>query len=343
VLVFACPPLFGEGYAAIRALLSGHPESLASNSLYSSWLSGGTAGTVGMQAWVFLAFLLATLVLKLIATPLTNASGGVGGIFAPSLFIGCLAGTILARVVNVSGVPVLLGINPAPEQNLALVGMAGVLAGVMHAPLTAIFLIAEITGGYGLFIPLIVTSAISFYVIRRFEKYSVYTIRLAQEGQLITHEKDKSALTLMRLAQFVRNDAPVIPPSAALSQLVELISNTLSEVLVVVEDQKFVGLIPIASIRPVLFVQASYQLVSASDLLTVPRVSLRPGQAMDEVLAAFAVPDLHSQGLHETPPANPQFLPVIDSVGSYCGIVSHAEILEAYRSKMLEISHYSED
>lgn len=340
ILIFLCPPLFGEGYSAMKALLSGHPELLQTNPLYTGLLAMDFGSNdPAIKAWFFVVFLVLTLLLKIIATPITNAAGGVGGIFAPSLFIGCIAGTSLARIVNLSGIPAFFGINPAPELNMALVGMAGVLSGVMHAPLTAIFLIAEITGGYGLFIPLIITSTIAFYTIKRYEKYSVYTVKLANDGQLLTQEKDRSALKLLRINQFIRNDAPVISPSTTLAKIVPLISASDSEILIVTEGDMFKGLIMIADIRPIIFVPESYHVASAHDLLEFPKRILHPDMPMADVMDAFNCG--HISG--EDSPQSIPYLPVLDREGKYVGFVSHADVLEAYRQKMLEISSYSEE
>lgn len=337
LLVFAFPPLFGEGYAPMHALLSGSRTAFETNPLFG-FLPGGAAAA-GWPAWLFLAFLALTLLLKMLATPLTTAAGGVGGIFAPSLFMGCLAGVILAQAANLSGLAAWLG-APAPETRMALVGMAGMLSGVMHAPLTAIFLIAEISGGYGLFIPLIICAAISYYTVRRFERYSLYTKHLATSGQLITREKDRSALGLLQLDRFVRNDAPCVDAATPLAEIVDLLSQSRSELLVVRAENVFKGFIFVDEIRQVMFVQETYRLVIAQDLCEAPGLALRPDMGMDRVLAAFAEAARLRGGSDGDAS---QYLPVIDADGGYRGFVFHPDVLAAYRQKILDISAVSED
>ena len=343
ILVFLFPPLFGEGYAAMIALLSGSPDSIGTNPLYAQLFLPGFVGPGKLSAWLFVAFLALTLLFKLLATPLTTAAGGIGGIFAPSLFMGCLVGVILARTANLSSLPSLLGIQAAPEQNMALVGMAGMLSAIMHAPLTAIFLIAEISGGYGLFIPLIITSTISYYTIRRFEKYSVYTRNLARSGQLITREKDSSALGLLQLERFIRNDAPVIAPATPLADIIPLVSTSKSELFVVSDGPQFCGFVFVDNIRQVIFIQETYRLVCAQDLMEKPVCMLHSGQAMSEVLAAFTSLQASSTHGEDETGSSSQYLPVSDSQGTFIGFVHHADVLAAYRQKIIDISSVSED
>jgi CIC family chloride channel protein len=348
LLVFLFPPLFGEGYAPMKALLSGQPTELAANPLYAAFLTlGPSSGNAGLAAWLFLGYLVLVLIFKLVSTPLTTASGGIGGIFAPSLFLGCFTGWIFALATNLSGLPGLLGINALSTQNLALVGMAGVMSGVMHAPLTAIFLIAEITGGYNLFIPLIITSAISHYTIRHYERHSVYTRKLAAEGHLITTERDRSALGLLTLAHFIRQDAPVISPSTTLETIVSLIRESSSEILVVSEAKRFYGFIFVDNIRQVIFVPESYQLVCAQDLMEPQPITLRQGQTMSAVLEHFATlagqKSSDGQQIAASGSDIYQYLPVLDAENCYMGFVCHSDILEAYRQKILDMSGDPED
>jgi CIC family chloride channel protein len=315
----------------MKALLSGMPQLLSGNPLY--------AGLIDFHGapWLFLAFLVLVLVLKLFATPLTTAGGGIGGIFAPSLFLGCFLGWAMALAVNLTGLPNLLGIRMLSTQNMALVGMAGVMAGVVHAPLTSIILIAEITGGYDLLIPLIITSTISHYTIRRYEKHSVYTRKLASSGELITAQKDSSALGLLHLEHFIRNDAPVIGPATTLAGIIELIRQTTGEFLVVADQTRFFGFIFVDNIRQVIFVPESHQLVCAQDLIEAPGCSIRPDQPMSAVLDAF-----DCLGEHNPPVASGsdmlQYLPVLDERDSYLGYVCQSEILAAYRQKIQDMS-----
>ncbi len=335
LLMFLFPPLFGEGYAPMKALLSGHPSDLAASPLYAMLLSA-TPASLGAPAvsWFFLLFLALVVIFKLVSTPLTTSAGGVGGIFAPSLFLGCFTGWALALAVNLSGLPQIFGLQPLSAQNLALVGMAGVLAGVMHAPLTSIFLIAEITGGYNLLIPLIITSAISHYTIRHYERHSVYTRKLAKDGQLITAERDHSALSLLHSADFIRHDAPIIGPSTTLADIVALIRQTTGEFLVVADAQVFYGFIFVDNIREVMFVPESYQLVCAQDLVESRNHTLQPEQTVAEFLETFASLSPVAASASDAF----QYLPLLDTKGLYAGYVCHSDILEAYRRKIQEIS-----
>jgi CIC family chloride channel protein len=342
LLVFLFPPLFGEGYAPMQALLSGRPTDLAANPLYALFINTNPTTGSGPAAWLFLLFLVLVLLLKLVATPLTTASGGVGGIFAPSLFLGCFTGWGFALAVNLSGLPTLFGFTPLSNQNLALVGMAGVMAGVVHAPLTAIFLIAEITGGYNLLIPLIITSAISHYTIRHYERQSVYTRKLATAGELITAERDRSALGLLHLSRFIRQDAPVIGPATTLAGIIELIRHTTGEFLAVADGTRFYGFIFVDNIRHVMFVPESYQLVCAQDLVEPNRASLVTGMAMAEVMEVFESLPGAAPAAAEAKAASGsdifQYLPVLDEKGAYAGFVCHSDILAAYRKKIVDMS-----
>ena len=195
--VFIFPPLYGEGYSSLTNILSGHYENFVINSFFYY---------IKDNYWLLLAYLAVILFFKVIAMAVTNGAGGIGGVFAPSLFCGGFAGFIYARVINT------FPFIHVSEHNFAFVGMAGVMAGVMHAPLTAVFLIAEITNGYGLFIPLITTSAISFLTIRYFEKNSIYTKRLAIRGELITHDKDKAILARINIENILETNFSIISP-----------------------------------------------------------------------------------------------------------------------------------
>ncbi|MCF0168772.1 MAG: chloride channel protein, partial [Bacteroidales bacterium] len=191
LLIFFFPPLYGEGYDSLSAMLNSHPIEAAGGIVNDSFTD---------NQWVALAFFAFVMMFKVLATALTNAGGGVGGTFGPTLFTGGIAGFVLARFINI------IGIHPLPEANFVLVGMAGLMAGVMQAPMTAIFLIAEITGGYQLFFPLILTSVVSYGTIRTMEQYSIYTKRIAQQGELLTHDSDRAVLTLLKTSDFLESD-----------------------------------------------------------------------------------------------------------------------------------------
>ena len=195
LLIFIFPPLYGEGYTSISQLISGHSDALTDGSFFYSMKD---------NIWVLVAYMVSVILFKIVASASTNGAGGVGGVFAPSLFVGALAGFVVARTINE------LGFAHVSEQNFALMGMAGVMSAVMHAPLTGVFLIAELTGGYSLFLPLMVVSAGSYLTIFIFEKHSIYSLRLAEKGQLVTHHKDKAVLTLMKMENVIEKDFDVV-------------------------------------------------------------------------------------------------------------------------------------
>jgi len=238
-LIFLMPQLFGEGYTTLKTLLTGQSSELFNGTIFEN--------LIGDNSSFIILFFLMLVIFKVIAMSVTTGSGGVGGIFAPALFVGGMSGVTLAKSINIfapSGVS---------ENNFALVGMAGVMAGVMHAPLTAIFLIAEITGGYTLFIPLIITATISYVTIRAFEKQSIYTKRLAQRGELITHHKDKQILTMLSVKDVLENDCERVQVDGYLSDLVKAVSKSKRNIFPVVnEDQELVGVIALSDVRDIL-------------------------------------------------------------------------------------------
>lgn len=309
LIILFLPPLFGEGYNTLDALLSGNQAELTNGSLF-----------YGMQDnfWMFGIFLLLILIFKVAATSITNGAGGVGGIFAPTLFMGGIAGYFIARVVN------LINMGHVSERNFALVGMAGMMAGVMHAPLTAIFLIAEITGGYGLLLPLIVTSTIAFITIMYFEPHSIYTIRLAQRGELITHHKDKAVLTLIDMGKVIEKDFVKVKPSDKLAELVEVISQSKRNIFPVVENDFLVGIVLLDDIRHIIFNTDMYETVFVRDLMMLPPAHVSPDEQMDAVMKKF----------EESASWN---LPVIKN-GKYIGFLSKSKLFSVYRKWLIDIS-----
>ena len=221
VLLFLFPPLYGEGYDVIKQLINGDSVSAIANSPFERF---------GTGSWILVGYFSAIVLLKIIASVATNGGGGVGGIFAPSLFMGAIVGFICARLMNLIGIGV-------PEANFALAGMSGLMAGVMHAPLTGIFLIAELTGGYHLFMPLMVVAVISYLTIRIFEPHSLYAMRLAQKGELLTHNKDRSVLTLMKMENVLETDLLTLHPEMTLGELVKVIAQSKRNIFPVVENQ----------------------------------------------------------------------------------------------------------
>ncbi len=273
MLIFIFPPLYGEGYIAMKAILSGTADSLLNNSLFYSMRD---------NSWFLILFLVFVLLFKVIATAITTGTGGIGGIFAPTLFMGGITGFVFAKVLN------SFNFVTVSESNFALVGMAGLIAGVIHAPLTAIFLIAEITNGYDLFIPLMVTSAISYLTIMFFEPHSIYTKRLAKRGELLTHHKDKAVLSQLRLETLIEKDATTIKEDATLGDLVKVIANSKRNIIAVLdENQMLLGIVPLDSIRKIMFNQEMYDVTEVGSLMVLPPTYVYSTEPMEEVLKKF--------------------------------------------------------
>ncbi len=310
LLIFFFPPLYGEGYIALKALMTGTAAELANGSLFFSLRD---------NFWYLTIFLFLVMFLKIIAMSITTGSGGVGGVFAPSLFIGGFTGYLTATVLN------RLEFLNLSERNFTLVGMAGVMAGVMHAPLTAIFLIAEITGGYTLFIPLIITSAIAYLTTIYFEPHSIYTERLAKRGELITHHKDKAVLTLLTVKSVIEKDLKPIHPDSKLGDLVKIISKSKRNIFPVVDENEVLyGIILLDNIREIIFNPEMYQTTLVSDLMILPPATISPDEPMSDVMNKF----------EETEAWN---LPVVQD-GKYVGFVSKAKIFNKYRKLLVQFS-----
>lgn len=311
VLICLMPHLFGEGYITLRTLLTGHSAELFNGTLFE--------GIIGNNALFIIVFFLLLIVFKVIAMALTTGSGGVGGIFAPALFVGGMSGATLAKAINM-----LTPVNIS-ENNFSLVGMAGVMAGVMHAPLTAIFLIAEITGGYALFIPLIVTATLSYVTILAFEKQSLYTMRLAQRGELMTHHKDKNVLSMITVEDVLEKDFKKIKADDKLGGLVKAISKSKRNIFPVLNEEKeLVGVISLDDIRDIIFNTELYDKVDISELMHTPPAIIDQGEKMEKVLESF----------EETGAWN---LPVTDN-GRYRGFISRSKIFSSYRKLLKELS-----
>lgn len=311
-LVFLLPPLYGEGYGVIRSLLGGDPTEIAASSFFYRLID---------NYWIFILFLLAILFLKVVAMAVTTGSGGVGGIFAPSLFVGGVAGFAVARLIN------LFRFIDVPERNFALVGMAGVMAGVMHAPLTAIFLIAEITGGYELFIPLIIVATISHLTMIYFEPHSIYTKRLAQKGELITHHKDKAVLTLLQLGNVIETDLKTVSPDDSLGDLVKVISKSGRNIFPVIESEgNLAGIVLLDNIRDIIFKPDLYDKLMVKELMKTPITTVSSGENMESVMRKFEETDAWN-------------LPVIDQ-GKYIGFISKSKIFSEYRKVLLQFSDH---
>jgi CIC family chloride channel protein len=277
LLVFFFPPLWGEGYSSISRIFSGHGHELLNNSLFFGWADESVSLVI---------FIVVLLFLKVVATASTTGGGGVGGVFAPSLFMGAIAGYGLALGMNT-----FLGTQLPPE-NFALAGMAGMMAGVMHAPLTGIFLTAEITGGYGLFIPLMITSTVAYLTIFRFEPHSIYSKRLALRGDLITHDKDKAALKLMYTRNLIETDFEILKPDATLRDLVGAVSRSHRNLFPVVDDEGMLkGMVKLSEIRTLIFETPLYDKIKISELMYMPKYFVSPRDSMEEVSAASKPPE----------------------------------------------------
>ena len=308
-LIYLLPPLYGEGYESINHLLSLEPERLFENSLFFGFRNND---------YVVLVYLSLIVLLKLVATAATNGAGGVGGLFAPSLFVGCIVGYICALIMQMCGFDV-------PAQNFALAGMAGVMSGIMHAPLTGIFLIAELSGGYDLFMPLMIVSVISFITIYIFEPHSIYAMRLAHKGELVTHHKDRAVLCLMRMQNVIETDLQTISPESNLGDLVKLISTSKRNIFPVVKkDGTFIGVVSLEEVRNIMFRPELYNRFTVKKLMIYPPEKVDVKDSMDAVMEKF----------EQTQAWN---LPVLDG-NKYVGYVSKSKIFNAYREVLVEIS-----
>jgi CIC family chloride channel protein len=309
LLIFLLPSLYGEGYEPINSCLNGNYSYLFENTIYERFSESVTASII---------ILFFILTLKVVATSVTFGSGGIGGIFAPSLFIGSNLGLFFAKVVNLFGVDI-------SESNFALVGMAGLIAGVIHAPLTAIFLIAEITGGYELFFPLMIVSTISFATVRIFTPNSVYTIQLAKRGELLTHDKDHNVLLLMKIDDLIETDFNTVSPDATLGDLVKVIKKAHRNIFPVVDHKgMFHGIVKMDDIRHIMFNSAMYQQTYVSDLMFMPQYTISINESMEEVARKFQI-------------SNRFNIAVLDK-GKYLGFVSRARVFSAYRETLKKIS-----
>lgn len=312
-LIFLFPVLYGEGYAALNVLLNGKTEADWNVVLNNSLFYGH-----GNLLVLYIALVVLT---KVFATSATNGGGGCGGTFAPSLFIGGFTGFLYARIWNMYGVGVYV-----PEKNFTLLGMAGVMAGVMHAPLTGIFLIAEITNGYDLFMPLMIVSISSVMTISIFEPHSVYAIRLARDGKLITHHTDKAALTLMSLDSIIERDYTSVTPDTSLGKLVNIISKSHTSFIPVLDGAgTILGEIDITKIRHIMFRSELYQKFTVRQVMTPVPAKLGMRDPMTEVMRKFDREHTH-------------YLPVVDLNDHLMGFVSRTRLYSMYRKMVADLS-----
>ena len=313
LLIFLFQPLYGEGYGHLHELLNGGVIDFEGQTVLSFFMR---------SPWSVPAFFLLILLLKVFSMSFTNAGGGVGGTFGPTLFIGAIAGFVISRTINLIGGPALV-----PEQNFVLVGMAGLMAGVMQAPMTAIFLIAEISGGYELLIPLILTSTISYGVTRMVEPYSIYTKRIAKKGELLTHDSDQAVLTLLKTGDLVEADFGTIRIDATLGELVKVVSESNRNIFPVVDSRKhFQGYVSLEDIRRDMFTVELYNTQHVYNYMKSAPAYVYVDEKMDSVMKTFETTGAWN-------------LPVVEHDRTYLGFVSKSKIFSAYRTQLKQVSH----
>ena len=315
LLIFLFPPLYGEGYESLSILLNGGEISFDGETVLSFFMK---------SPWTVPIFFMLILLLKVFSMSFTNAGGGVGGTFGPTLFVGAIAGFVVARVINLffSGSDISV-----PEQNFVLVGMAGLMAGVMQAPMTAIFLIAEISGGYELLIPLILTATISFGATRMVEQYSIYTKRIANKGELLTHDSDKAVLTLLKTTELIESDFTAVRIDATLGELVDVISQSSRNIFPVIDSRRhFQGYVSLEDIRREMFKKDLYDKLHVYNFMKSAPEYVYIDEKMDTVMAKF----------EKTGAWN---LPVVEKDRTYLGFVSKSKIFSAYRDQLRQVSH----
>ncbi len=311
VIILIFPPLYGEGYEVVNQELRGEFYHLFENSFFESW---------HQSFGLLVVYMLLIIGVKVVATTLTFSAGGIGGIFAPTLFIGANAGLLFGLILNQLGIEVSVS-------NMALVGMAGMIAGVVHAPLTAIFLIAEITGGYELFFPLMLAATIAYGTTRYFVKNSVYTVQLAKRGELMTHHKDRNILLMMKVSELIETNFKTVRPDETLRDLVHVITKSSRNIYPVVDEQNFLkGLVKLDDIRHIMFNQDMYDNTLVSDLMHTPEWTIQSSDQMEEVARQFSESGRYN-------------LPVLRD-GKYLGFVSRARVFSSYREML---KHFSED
>lgn len=314
ILIFLFPPLYGEGYESLGVLLNGKELSL----------DGQTPlAFLAHSQWSVPVFFMLILLLKVFSMTLTNAGGGVGGTFGPTLFVGAIAGFVVARTLNMlfDGTSVIV-----PEQNFVLVGMAGLMAGVMQAPMTAIFLIAEISGGYDLFLPLILTSTIAFGTTRIVEKYSIYTKRIAQRGELLTHDSDQAVLTLLKVSDVIETDFSTVKIDDTLGRLVEVVSESTRNIFPVLDSvDRFQGFVSLEDIRKDMFRTDEYETLHVFNFMRSAEEYVYEDEKMDSVMKKFEVTSAWN-------------LPVVRRDRTYVGFVSKSKIFSAYRDELKVVS-----
>ena len=310
IMLYLIPPLYGEGYGLINNLLKGNTAAALKDIPYNLDLK---------NVYVVVLMLLLIAIFKAIAMTTTFAAGGVGGIFIPTLFMGSALGNAIAKIINQFGFNV-------SESNFTLIGMTGLMAGVLHAPLTAIFLIAEITGGYELFVPLMLVSAISFAFTKYFVSNSIYTVELAKKGQLITHNKDKNVLMLMRIDKLIERNFKPITPEMTLGEMLKIsVAKSKRNIFPVLDEKKiFLGIVLLDDIRPMMFDQSQYNKTYVSDFMKLAPAIIFHDDSVEDVMNKFK----------ESGAWN---LPVVEDE-KYVGFISKSKLLSVYRNKLIEVT-----
>ena len=313
LLIFLFPPLFGEGYGHLRELLNGGMINLEGQTVLAFFMR---------STWSVPVFFLMILLLKVFSMSLTNAGGGVGGTFGPTLFIGAIAGFVVSRTINL-----IAGGGLVPEQNFVLVGMAGLMAGVMQAPMTAIFLIADMTGGYELLIPLIITATISYAVARSIEPYSIYTKRIAKKGELLTHDSDQAVLTLLKTNDLIETDLAPVQIDYTMRELVDAVAHSKRNIFPVVDSKNhFQGYVSLDDIRSDMFKYENYDTMHVYNFMKSAPAYVYVNEKMDSVMSKF----------EQTRAWN---LPVVTEDRTYVGFISKSKIFSSYREQLKQVSH----
>jgi len=314
ILVYLIPPLYGEGYSVINNLLTENYRQALGNNFFNELLD---------NIWVVIALLIGLVLFKIVGTALTFGAGGIGGIFAPVLFMGSAMGHCFALIVNNLGILK----NPISVSNFTMVGMAGLMAGVLHAPLTAIFLIAELTGGYELIVPLMITAVISFLITTKFQPHSVYTMELAARDELLTHDKDHKVLTLLNIDQVIETNFVPLKVNMSLGDVIHngVIKSSRNLFPVLDENDNFMGIILLDDIRPVMFEKDLYDKIKVQELMQrAPEIIDIKKDSVKDIMKKFQDSDAWN-------------LPVVDDE-KYVGFVSKSKLLTAYRQKLIEVT-----
>ncbi len=314
LIVFLVPPLFGEGYETINNILRGNIIEVTTNNIFHS---------VSDNIWIIIVFLVGLVIFKVIAMSFTFGAGGIGGVFAPTLFTGSLSGYIFAMIVNYSN----LFSHKLSQTNFAMVGMAGVMAGVLHAPLTAIFLIAEITGGYDLFIPLMIVSSISFLITKKYIPHNIYAMELAKKGELLTHDKDKNVLMMLDLKKIIETNFILLYPNMNLGEVVTkaVAKSSRNHFPVVNKENEFLGILTLNDIRGIMFNKEMYKKVKVRSLMhAASDIISYEEDSVEEILNKFKKTGAWNL--------------VVLKEGKYFGFISKSKLLTAYRNKLIEVT-----